>query len=150
MFEYVYFSRQLRELQGAIKLYRVAVAGGAPVDLDLEIGEELRFRPDGRRFAFTRLEGGGPKLRGEIWVMENVLVGIGLPQVAGVLAKYTHAPNLKMVLEIGVMEPRPIHPTVQIVPSPTGNNASSTHDKRRKWTKTSRAIAPRAYHADSM
>ena len=45
---------------------------------------------------------------------EKVLVGIGLPQVAGVLAKYTHAPNLKMVLEIGVMEPRPIHPTVGI------------------------------------
>jgi Tol biopolymer transport system component len=70
---YVYFGRELRPPQGAIKLYRVAVAGGAPQDLDLEIGEELRFRPDGRRLAFTRLEGEGRKLRGEIWVMENVL-----------------------------------------------------------------------------
>jgi len=45
---------------------------------------------------------------------EKVLVGIGLPQVACILAKYTHAPNLIMALEIGVMEPKPIHPTVGI------------------------------------
>jgi Tol biopolymer transport system component len=71
--KYVYFGRQLQELQGAIRLYRVVVAGGAPEDLNLEIGEELRFRPDGRRLAFTRLEGELRKLRGEIWVMENFL-----------------------------------------------------------------------------
>jgi len=70
---YVYFGRQLPQLQGAIRLYRVAVAGGAPEDLNLEIGEELRFRPDGRRLAFTRLEGEARNARGEIWVMENVL-----------------------------------------------------------------------------
>jgi Tol biopolymer transport system component len=71
--KYVYYGRQLQELQGAIRLYRVAVAGGAPDDLNFEIGEELRFRPDGRRLAFTRLEGEADKLRGEIWVMENFL-----------------------------------------------------------------------------
>jgi len=71
--KYVYFGRQLQELQGAIRLYRVAVAGGAPDDLNFEIGEELRFRPDGRRLAFTRLENEAQKLRGEIWVMENFL-----------------------------------------------------------------------------
>jgi len=71
--KYVYFGRQLQELQGAIKLYRVPVAGGAPEDLNFEIGEELHFRPDGRRLAFTRLEGEAHRLRGEIWVMENVL-----------------------------------------------------------------------------
>jgi len=49
------------------------VAGGAPEDLNFEIGEELHFRPDGRRLAFTRLEGEAHRLRGEIWVMENVL-----------------------------------------------------------------------------
>ena len=39
---------------------------------------------------------------------ESVLVGIGLPQVACVLAKSTHAPSLTSLLEIGVinMEPR--------------------------------------------
>ena len=39
---------------------------------------------------------------------ETVLVGIGLPQVACVLAKRTHAPSLTSLLEIGVinMEPK--------------------------------------------
>jgi Tol biopolymer transport system component len=66
---YVYFGRRL-EVEGAVRLYRVAVTGGAPEDLNLEIGEELRFRTDGRQLAFTRSKGDA---RGEIWVMENVL-----------------------------------------------------------------------------
>jgi Tol biopolymer transport system component len=71
---YVYFGRRL---PGAIRLYRVAVTGGAPEDLNLEIGEELRFRPDGRRLAFTRSKG---EPSGEIWVMENFLpVAKGTP-----------------------------------------------------------------------
>ena len=71
--KYVYFGRQL---PGAIRLYRVAVAGGAPEDLDLEVGEELRFSPDGHHLAFTRLEGKASRSRGEIWVMENVLPAV--------------------------------------------------------------------------
>lgn len=43
-----------------------------------------------------------------------VVVGLGLPQVAAVLAKMTHAPRLTIVLEIGVVDPRPIHPSVGI------------------------------------
>lgn len=36
------------------------------------------------------------------------LIGIGLPYVAGVLAKMTHAPNLTIITELGVIAPRPI------------------------------------------
>jgi len=39
---------------------------------------------------------------------EVVLVGIGLPQVACVLAKRTHAPSLTLLLEIGVFNMEPI------------------------------------------
>ena len=38
---------------------------------------------------------------------EVVVVGIGLPQVAAVLAKRTHAPGLTSLLEIGVMNMNP-------------------------------------------
>jgi Tol biopolymer transport system component len=64
---HVYFGRRV---DGVIRLYRVAVTGGAQEDLNLEIGEELRFRPDGRQLAFTRSKGDG---RGEVWVLENFL-----------------------------------------------------------------------------
>ncbi len=43
---------------------------------------------------------------------EVVVVGLGLPQVACVLAKRTHAPNLSALLEIGVMNMRPIDTAV--------------------------------------
>ena len=43
---------------------------------------------------------------------EVVVVGLGLPQVAAVLAKRTHAPNLSTLLEIGVMNPAPIDTAV--------------------------------------
>ena len=43
---------------------------------------------------------------------ETVVVGLGLPQVAAVLAKRTHAPNLSALLEIGVMNPAPIDTAV--------------------------------------
>jgi Tol biopolymer transport system component len=66
---HVYFGRRVK---GVIKLYRVAVTGGAPEDMNLEIGGELRFRPDGRQLAFTRSKG---DVIGEIWVMENFLPG---------------------------------------------------------------------------
>jgi glutaconate CoA-transferase, subunit B len=38
---------------------------------------------------------------------EVVVVGLGLPEVASVLAKRTHAPSLATLLETGVMNPRP-------------------------------------------
>lgn len=45
---------------------------------------------------------------------ENVLVGLGLPQVASVLAQMTHAPSLNMILEIGTIDPEPREPSVGI------------------------------------
>jgi acyl CoA:acetate/3-ketoacid CoA transferase beta subunit len=40
---------------------------------------------------------------------EVVAVGLGLPVVASFLAKRTHAPNLTMLFELGVIDPQPIH-----------------------------------------
>jgi glutaconate CoA-transferase, subunit B len=40
---------------------------------------------------------------------EIVAVGLGLPVVASFLAKRTHAPNLTILLELGVADPEPIH-----------------------------------------
>ena len=64
---HVYFGRRVKDI---IRMYRVAVTGGAPEDMNLEIGEELRFRPDGRQLAFTRSKGDAI---GEIWALENFL-----------------------------------------------------------------------------
>lgn len=36
---------------------------------------------------------------------ENVVVGLGLPQIAALLAQNTHAPNLTIIYEIGVINP---------------------------------------------
>jgi len=38
-----------------------------------------------------------------------VAVGVGLPMVASFLAKRTHAPNMVIVFEIGVIDPEPLH-----------------------------------------
>jgi glutaconate CoA-transferase, subunit B len=38
-----------------------------------------------------------------------VAVGLGLPVVASFLAKLTHAPNMTMLFELGVIDPEPIH-----------------------------------------
>jgi acyl CoA:acetate/3-ketoacid CoA transferase beta subunit len=40
---------------------------------------------------------------------EVVAVGLGLPVVATFLAKRTHAPNITMLFELGVIDPEPIH-----------------------------------------
>jgi|LSQX01.2.fsa_nt_gb acyl CoA:acetate/3-ketoacid CoA transferase beta subunit len=45
---------------------------------------------------------------------QNVVVGLGLPQVATELARRTHAPHINIILEIGVVNPAPIEPTVGI------------------------------------
>jgi glutaconate CoA-transferase subunit B len=34
---------------------------------------------------------------------QNIVVGLGLPQIATLLAKRTHAPNLNIIYEIGVI-----------------------------------------------
>src|SRR5512137_383053 len=41
-----------------------------------------------------------------------VAVGLGLPVVASFLAKQTHAPNVTILFELGVIDPEPIHPGV--------------------------------------
>jgi glutaconate CoA-transferase, subunit B len=38
-----------------------------------------------------------------------VAVGIGLPMVAAFLAKKSHAPNMTILFELGVIDPEPIH-----------------------------------------
>ncbi len=40
---------------------------------------------------------------------EVVAVGIGLPVVASFLAKRTHAPNITILFELGVVDPEPVH-----------------------------------------
>ena len=39
---------------------------------------------------------------------EIVAVGLGLPVVAAFLAKRTHAPNITILLELGIVDPEPI------------------------------------------
>src|SRR5882724_10889961 len=48
---------------------------------------------------------------------EVVVVGLGLPQVASVLAKRTHAPKLTTLLEIGVVDSNPIDTPVGLADS---------------------------------
>jgi len=48
----------------------------------------------------------------EIKDREVVAVGLGLPVVASLLAKKTHAPNMTMLFELGVVDPEPIEPAV--------------------------------------
>lgn len=40
---------------------------------------------------------------------EVVAVGLGLPVVASFLAKRTHAPNITIMFELGVVDPEPVH-----------------------------------------
>ncbi len=43
---------------------------------------------------------------------QNVVVGIGLPQIATHLARHTHAPNITIMYEIGVTNPESVDPGV--------------------------------------
>ena len=45
----------------------------------------------------------------EIKDHEIVAVGLGLPVVASFLAKQTHAPDMTMLFELGVIDPEPVH-----------------------------------------
>ena len=40
---------------------------------------------------------------------EVVGVGLGLPMIASFLAKRTHAPNITVLFELGVIDPEPVH-----------------------------------------
>jgi glutaconate CoA-transferase subunit B len=48
----------------------------------------------------------------ELQDRQVVAVGLGLPVVASFLAKKTHAPNMTMLFELGVIDPEPGHPGV--------------------------------------
>ena len=63
---------------------------------------------------FTRRELMAAAAAMEIADGEVVVSGIGLPQVSTQLAKMTHAPNITQVIEIGVVDAIPIHPSVGI------------------------------------
>ena len=45
---------------------------------------------------------------------QNIVVGLGLPQIATLLAKRTHAPNLNIIYEIGVINPESVDAGVGI------------------------------------
>jgi len=45
----------------------------------------------------------------ELQDRQVVAVGLGLPVVASFLAKQTHAPNMTILFELGVINPEPIH-----------------------------------------
>lgn len=53
---------------------------------------------------------------GSLQIVEGdvVAVGLGLPQVAALLAQRTHAPTVRLLLEIGVFEPIPTEPAMGI------------------------------------
>lgn len=48
----------------------------------------------------------------ELQDRQVVAVGLGLPVVASFLAKQTHAPNMTILFELGVIDPQPIHSAV--------------------------------------
>jgi glutaconate CoA-transferase subunit B len=48
----------------------------------------------------------------ELHDKQVVAVGLGLPVVASFLAKQTHAPDMTILFELGVIDPEPIHPGV--------------------------------------
>jgi len=50
----------------------------------------------------------------EIAADDVVLVGLGLPQIAALLAKHTHAPDVALLLEMGVVEPHPSGPSMGV------------------------------------
>lgn len=60
-------------------------------------------KPDYTSFELMAAAGARELNDGEI-----VAVGLGLPVVASFLAKRTHAPNLTIVLELGIVDPEPL------------------------------------------
>jgi glutaconate CoA-transferase subunit B len=63
----------------------------------------MAVEPDYSSFELMAATGARELKDGEI-----VVVGLGLPVVASFLAKRTHAPNITILLELGVADPEPI------------------------------------------
>jgi glutaconate CoA-transferase subunit B len=55
---------------------------------------------------------------------ETVLAAIGLPQIACLLAKATHAPELTLLLEIGAANMRPVHTPMALADSRVFHDAT--------------------------
>ena len=62
---------------------------------------------------------------GELRDGQTVVVGLGLPQGATVLAKRTHAPNLTSLLEIGVVDTNPLDTPAGLADSRIFHGATS-------------------------
>jgi len=54
-----------------------------------------------------------------------VLVGLGIPQIAALLAKHTHAPNASLLLEMGVFESEPREPAMGVADLRMWNGATA-------------------------
>lgn len=63
------------------------------------------MKMDGDYTSFELMAAAGAR---ELRDGEIVAVGLGLPVVAAFLAKRTHAPNMTIVLELGIVDPEPI------------------------------------------
>jgi glutaconate CoA-transferase subunit B len=59
---------------------------------------------------------------------EIVAVGLGLPVVASFLAKRTHAPNLTLLFELGVIDPEPVDTAVGLADPRIWYRATSLSD----------------------
>lgn len=51
------------------------------------------------------------------------VIGLGMPQVSALLARRTHAPGARLLLEIGVFEPDPVEPAMGIADPVIWRNA---------------------------
>lgn len=64
--------------------------------------------------AYTPLEMMAVASSRELHDGENALIGLGLPEVAARLAKALHAPNLNLLMEVGIIGPDPVEPSIGI------------------------------------
>ena len=65
------------DLEQKVELWQISAESGEPkkLELSMEGRSHLRFHPDGQRIAFTAGED-----KGEVWVMENFLPPVPVPQ----------------------------------------------------------------------
>jgi acyl CoA:acetate/3-ketoacid CoA transferase beta subunit len=78
----------------------------------MQVTEGTNTLPDIRATEIMAAAGARELRDGEV-----IIVGLGLPEVATVLAKRTHAPRLAALLEIGVTNPAPIDTPVGLADS---------------------------------
>jgi glutaconate CoA-transferase subunit B len=67
--------------------------------------EEMTMKAASEYASFELMAAAGAR---ELKDGEIVAVGLGLPVVAAFLAKRTHAPNITIVLELGIVDPEPL------------------------------------------